>query len=129
MALSNLAYQVVLDASLEAAEDLAPYTAVVKDGNGKAAYPASDGDKIYGIVVDQYGQGEEARIIVDGIVPAKVTTASTLSAGDYVMADTAGGLITGTTTNEQAAILKTAPAADGDIVQVRVSDLINGTFA
>jgi len=129
MALSNLIHQINNDFSAEAAEDLAPYTAVVIDSDGKAAYPAANGDKVAGVVIDQYGVGEQARIVIDGIVPCKVTTAGSLAANDYVMADTSGGLLTGTTGEEQAAILREAPAADGDIVQVRVSDLINGTFA
>lgn len=128
MALSNLFYQVNNDISAVAAEDLSPYTAVTLDGNGQAAYPAA-GDKIYGVVLDQYGQGESVRIVTDGIVPCKVTTAGTFAQWDYAAVDANGGLVEGTTTDEQVALIRVAPSADGDIVQVRVSDLINGQFA
>lgn len=118
---------VLIDDNGEASEDLPQYHAVTLSSGSVSV--AGDGADATGIVTRQYGSGEQATIVTDGIVPVVCGTAGSLAVGDPVAVDANGQVDAGTSADPVLGYLKTAPSADGDIVQIRISSLIVATIA
>jgi predicted RecA/RadA family phage recombinase len=125
-----LQYQVALDKSATASEALAAYVGVVINSDGELALPASAGDRIDGITLTAIAAGEEGRIIVDGMCPVKVKTASGLAKNSIVAFNTDGGayLAAGSSGAKGGAVLNGAPSANGDVVSCNVSRGLTYTF-
>lgn len=123
MAKPILDYKVALDWGAKAAEALSEYTAVAVDfslATPTASYPAATGDLVDGVVLVNAATDEQVRVIVEGIVPVKITTAGTIVKGDLLMADTAGGFVEATTGEIAIARALNAPGADGDVILARL---------
>ena len=129
MAKPILDYKVSLDWGAKATETLTGYTGVSIDfsvATPTVSYPAATGDLVDGVVLVDASENEQVRVVVEGIVPVKITTAGTIVKGDLLMVNTAGGFIEATTGEIAIARALNAPAANGDIILAR---LINPTTA
>jgi hypothetical protein len=123
-----LTYQVLLDRFATAGEALLANRGVVVDADGIATYPASAGDRISGIILVGAAAGEPIRVVTDGIVPAKLAVAAGVVKGTKLYANTTGQFTpTGTAGFEQSATAEMAGGANGNLIKVRISDLIDYT--
>lgn len=121
-----LEFKILLDKSAPAGANLPRYRGVALNSDGKAILPASEGDRIEGVVIDRIGENEQARIVVDGHVPVTAGSAS-ISKGDLVSFDTQGRAIPLGDGDEAGGIALQDAAAVGDVIRIRVSDLIKET--
>lgn len=106
-----------------ASEALTANTAVAVDftaANQAVSYVGTNGDLSTGIIVANAASGEDIRVIVQGIVPVKIGTASGVAVGDLLTATTTGTMIEATTGNVAIAQALQVPSADGDIIKVRL---------
>lgn len=118
---NELSYKASLVWGGQASEALTAYTAVAIDYTTSAlSYVASAGDRADGIVIANIASGEDAQVIIEGIVPAKIGTASGVAVGDLLMSGTNGTLVEATSTNVAIAQALQAPSADGDLILVRL---------
>lgn len=124
----TLEKQVLLDTGLVAAGTIPAHHFVKADANGNAVL-CGDGEAPLGVSDERATEGETVRIIVSGIAPIKVGTAAGITAGGLVACNASGQADAGTTADPAAAIAKTAPAADGDLIQARIDDIISNTQA
>lgn len=122
----TLEKQVVLDTGLIAAGTIPAYHFVKADADGKAVL-CGDGEAPLGVSDMRATEGETVRIIVSGIAPIKVGTAAGITANSLVACNASGQADAGTAADAAAAIAKTAPAANGDIIQARIDDIISAT--
>ena len=115
----------------KAAAGLVKYRGVVLDGNGKLAYPTTDGDKIFGLTTDDVTSGKVGNAQRSGQAYAEVSEA--LSAGDLLRAlkttgklEKAEATATLNSTNANADLTFTAQhkfqGGDGDEISVELKD-------
>lgn len=122
----------VLDTFGEALTEIKQYRAVVVNAAGVAAYPAVSGTLCTGVAVEsgdlvRTGKGDGIEVVTFGIAPLKIKTAAGLTAGAMVYADTDGqGVASGTV---PLGTIITAPAANGDIVDIMVMPAIANLIA
>ncbi len=104
--------------TLEASADLSAeqFTAMVVDGNGRAAQ-AGAGLNIAGVLQNNPSAlGREAALMANGIT--KGVAGAAVAAGAYLMTDANGEFITGVATNELAGIALEAAGGQGEIIPI-----------
>ncbi len=126
-----LSRTVILDESAIAAKDLdaafgsdhvsEAMMAVRLDGDGKADFVASNGDKARGFAMRKCGKGEPVQIMTEGKGPVKVKTASGIEQYSPLRANDDGTVSLATPGDEVVAKADDNPDADGDIIQARIS--------
>ena len=118
---NELNYKVSLDWGGTASEALTAYTAVAIDYTTEAvSYVATNGDRADGVVLTAIASGEDARVIIEGIVPVKIGTAAGVVVGDLLTSTTTGTFIESGVGNVAIARALQAPSADGDIILARL---------
>jgi len=105
----------------EATEALTAYTGVAIDWSASTlAYVGTNGDEASGVVLANIASGEDAEVVIEGIVPVKIGTASGVAVGDLLTVTTTGTFIEATTGNVAIARALQVPSADGDLVLARL---------
>lgn len=122
-----LGYAYSLSWSGKASEAIPQYSAVVVDfAAGTVSLPAAQGAIADGVVEVAIGANEEAKVILDGIVPVKIGTAGTIVKGDLLTPDNGTGALSEAASADVAMAQALEPAlADGDIIKARI--LVNKT--
>lgn len=123
MSYGTLQKQVILDLGLIAAGTIPAHRFVKDDGNGKAVL-CGDGEAPLGVSDERATEGETVRVITAGIVPVKVGTAAGISTDTLLAVGADGQADVGTSGDPAAGIAKLAASADGDIIPIRVDDII-----
>jgi hypothetical protein len=119
---NELGYKYKLDWSGTATAAIPAYSAVVIDFSaGTISLPASQGAIADGFVLTAIASGEQGQVILDGIVPVKIGTASGVAKGDLLTPDNATGAVSEAATADVAcAQALQAPAANGDLILARI---------
>lgn len=109
--------------SFVAAEDLAAYTAVKLDSNGKVVTATAGTDVIIGVVHVAVASGKAADVrLRSGQGTAIITASDVVAIGAAVTATTGGKAVTTTTANNQIiGYAIQAAAADGDLIEIMLS--------
>jgi hypothetical protein len=117
-----LGYKYSLDWSGTATEAIPAYSAVVIDYSaGTISLTASQGAIADGFVVTAIGSGEQGQVILDGVVPVKIGTASNVVKGDLLTPDNGTGAVSEAASGDVAvAQCLVAPNANGDVVLARI---------
>lgn len=126
MSKGTLEKQVLLDEGRVAAGTIPAHHFVKADANGNAVL-CGDGEKPLGVSDERATEGETVRIIVSGIAPIKVATAAGITVDSLVACNENGQADAGTAGDAAAAIARQAPAANGDIIQARIDDIVGAT--
>lgn len=121
--MSNYSYKVLDDRFGVADVDLPTFSAVA--GGEQVGFPAAAGDAIDGVVIRSVAAGESVRVVTEGRVPVRVSSASGVDKRSKLYAQTDGTFSgTGGTGQVPSAVALEAAANDGDVIQARISILI-----
>lgn len=118
---NELSYKKSLTWGGNASEDLAEYTGVsINYDTSALSYVGSNGDRADGVVLANIASGEDAEVVIEGIVPVKIGTASGVVVGDLLTVTTTGTFIEASNGNVAIAQALQAPSADGDLILARL---------